>query len=356
MRLKLPRNPIQKIFDYKQRNQLESSLLPENGQKKVWENFMNRNLALEFVRVTEMAAIASARFMGRGDEKSADQAAVDAMRSMLDSIDCDATVVIGEGERDEAPMLYIGEQVGSRNGPQLDIALDPLEGTSICAQGRHNAISVIAVAEKGHLLNAPDTYMEKMAVGPDAQGVMDIQNSVTENLKRIADVKKKRIQDCTAIVLDRPRHRELIEELRSTGCRIYLIGDGDVSAAIATCHPNSGIDVLFGVGGAPEGVIAAAALRCVGGDFQGILRPRNKTERTRAQKMGIKDIDKVWSIDELASGNVMFAATGVTDGSFLRGVQFQSWGAETASIVMRSESGTIRHIQTHHHFDTKPQY
>lgn len=317
---------------------------------------MNRNLALEFVRVTEMAAIASARLMGRGDEKAADQAAVDAMRSMLDSIDCDGTVVIGEGERDEAPMLYIGERVGTRNGPELDIALDPLEGTTICAQGLPNSISVIAVAEKGHLLNAPDTYMEKVAIGPECQGVIDIRSSATENLKRIADVKKKRVQDCTAIVLDRPRHYELIKELRSTGCRIYLIGDGDVSAAIATCHPDSGIDVLFGTGGAPEGVIAAVALRCVGGDFQGILRPRNEDEIKRAKQMGITDIHKVWDIDELASGNVMFAATGVTDGSFLQGVKFKSWGAQTASIVMRSESGTIRHIQANHHFDTKPRY
>ena len=317
---------------------------------------MNRNLALEFVRVTEMAAIASARLMGRGNEKAADQAAVDAMRGMLDSIDCNATVVIGEGERDQAPMLYIGEKVGSGEGPQLDIALDPLEGTSICAQGRPNSISVIAVAEKGHLLNAPDTYMEKIAVGQECRGVIDISQSATENLKRIADVKKKRIQDCTAIVLDRPRHQELIEELRTIGCRIYLIGDGDVSAAIATCQPDSGIDVLFGVGGAPEGVIAAAALRCVGGNFQGILRPRNAEEIKRAQQMGINDINKVWNIDELAQGNVMFAATGVTDGSFLQGVKFKSWGAQTSSIVMRSESGTIRHIEAAHHFDTKPRY
>ncbi|MCY4643772.1 MAG: class II fructose-bisphosphatase [Bacteriovoracales bacterium] len=317
---------------------------------------MNRNLALEFVRVTEMAAIASARLMGRGDEKAADLAAVDAMRSMLDSIDFDGTVVIGEGERDEAPMLYIGEKVGTQKGPPLDIALDPLEGTTICAQGRPNAISVIAVAEKGHLLNAPDTYMEKIAVGPTCKGAIDIRHSSMENLKRISDIKKKRIQDCTAVVLDRPRHKELIEELRSIGCRIYLIGDGDVSAAIATCSSDSGIDVLFGTGGAPEGVIAAAALRCIGGDFQGILRFRNEEETRRAKAMGITDKDKIWGIEELASGNVVFAATGVTDGSFLPGVQFKSWGAKTSSIVMRSESGTIRHIQAKHHFDTKPRY
>lgn len=317
---------------------------------------MNRNLALEFVRVTEMAAIASARLMGRGDEKAADQAAVDAMRSMLDSVDCDATVVIGEGERDEAPMLYIGEKVGTGNGQELEIALDPLEGTTICATGGYNSISVMAIGEKGNLLNAPDTYMKKIAVGPEAKGVIDITKSATENIKRIAEAKKCRIQDLTAVVLDRPRHQELIKELRETGCRINLIGDGDVSAAIATSLPDSGIDVLFGIGGAPEGVIAAAALRCLGGDFQGILQPRNDEEIERAKKMGISDIKKVFYIDDLASGNVMFCATGVTDGSLLEGVKFKKWGAITHSIVMRSESGTIRHIKGEHHFDKKPRY
>lgn len=317
---------------------------------------MNRNLALEFVRVTEMAAIASARLMGRGDEKAADQAAVDAMRSMLDSVDCDATVVIGEGERDEAPMLYIGEKVGTGRGPELEIALDPLEGTTICARGGQNAISVMAIAEKGHLLHAPDTYMKKIAVGPEAKGIIDINLSATENLKRIAEVKKCRMRDLTAVVLDRPRHEKLIQEIREAGARIYLIGDGDVSAAIATATPDSGVDVLFGIGGAPEGVISAAALKCLGGDFQGILQPRNQEEINRAFKMGIKDIGKVFNLDELASGNVMFCATGVTDGSFLDGVLFKSWGCLTHSIVMRSESGTIRHIRAEHHLDRKPRY
>lgn len=317
---------------------------------------MNRNLALEFVRVTEMAAIASARYMGRGDEKAADQAAVDAMRSMLDSVECSATVVIGEGERDEAPMLYIGEKVGSGRGPKLEIALDPLEGTTICASGSYNSISVLAVAEEGNFLHAPDTYMQKIAVGPDCKGVVDIREPAKENLKRIAEVKKCRIQDLTAIILDRPRHVDLIEEVRVAGARIHLIGDGDISAAIATCYPRSGVDVLFGIGGAPEGVIAAAALRCVGGDFQGILMPRNQTEIERAFKMGVTDINKIFQIDELAAGNVMFCATGVTTGSFLRGVNFKAWGAFTHSIVMRSESGTIRHIRAEHHFDRKPRY
>jgi fructose-1,6-bisphosphatase class II len=317
---------------------------------------VNRNLALEFVRVTEMAAIASARLMGRGDEKAADQAAVDAMRSMLDSVDCQATIVIGEGERDEAPMLYIGEKVGSGDGTELEIAVDPLEGTTICANGGPNSISVMAIGEKGNLLHAPDTYMQKIAVGPEAKGCIDITQSPTENLKRIAEAKKCRVQDLTAIVLERPRHADLIQELRSTGCRINLIGDGDVSAAIATARPDSGVDVLFGIGGAPEGVIAAAALRCLGGDFQGVFKPRNDKEIERAHAMGVDDINKVMQIEDLASGNVMFAATGVTTGSFLDGVQFKPWGAITHSLVMRSESGTVRSITAEHHFDKKPRY
>lgn len=317
---------------------------------------MNRNLALEFVRVTEMAAIASARLMGRGDEKAADQAAVDAMRSMLDSVDCDATVVIGEGERDEAPMLYIGEKVGTKNGPKLEIALDPLEGTTICATGGPNSISVMAIAEAGCMLHAPDTYMQKIAVGPDCKGIIDIRLPAKENLQRIADAKKCRIQDLTAVVLDRPRHKDLIDEIRAAGARINLIGDGDVSAAIATATPDSGIDVLFGIGGAPEGVIAAAALQCLGGDFQGILKFRDTNEIERAKVMGISDPLKIFKIDDLARGNVMFVATGVTDGNFLDGVLFKPWGCITHSLVMRSETGTIRHIRAEHHFDKKPRY
>jgi fructose-1,6-bisphosphatase class II len=317
---------------------------------------MNRNLALEFVRVTEMAAIASARLMGRGDEKAADQAAVDAMRAMLDSVDCDATVVIGEGERDEAPMLYIGEKVGTGKGAELEIALDPLEGTTVCATGGYNSISVMAIAEKGNLLHAPDVYMKKIAVGREGKGLIDINESAIENLRRLADAKKCRVADLTAVVLDRPRHKELIQEIREAGARIQLIGDGDVSAAIACCHPNSGVDILFGTGGAPEGVLAAAALRCMGGDFQGILEWRNEDEMNRARKMGITDFKKVFQLDDLARGNVMFVATGVTTGNFLRGVKFKAWGATTHSIVMRSSSGTIRHIEAEHHFDTKPRY
>jgi fructose-1,6-bisphosphatase II len=311
---------------------------------------------MEFVRVTEMAAIASARLMGRGDEKAADQAAVDAMRAMLDSIDCDATVVIGEGERDEAPMLYIGEKVGTGNGIKLEIALDPLEGTTVCSIGGPNSISVMAIGEVGGLLHAPDTYMLKLAAGREAKGMLDIRQSPTENLKRLAEIKKCRVADLTAIILDRPRHKELIEEVRAAGARINLIGDGDVAAAISTATPNSGVDILFGIGGAPEGVIAAAALQCLGGEFQGILKPRNQSEIERALKMGIDDINRVFKIDDLAKGNLMFSATGVTTGNFLDGVIFKPWGCLTHSLVMRSESGTIRQIRAEHHFDKKPRY
>ncbi len=318
--------------------------------------FMNRNLALEFVRVTEMAAIASARWMGRGDEKAADQAAVDAMRAMLDTVECTGTVVIGEGERDEAPMLYIGEEVGMRSGPKLDIALDPLEGTTVCAIGASNSISVMAIAEEGGFLNAPDTYMQKIAVGPAGRGIIDIRESAGENLKRLAEAKKCKVADLTVCVLDRPRHEELIAEIRAAGARIKLIGDGDVAASVACCEDSSGIDMMMGTGGAPEGVISAAALRCMGGDFQGILKFRHDEEISRAKKMGITDLEKIYSIEELASGNVMFVATGVTTGTFLDGVRFRPWGATTHSIVMRSQSGTVRRIVAEHHFDTKPRY
>lgn len=317
---------------------------------------MNRNLALEFVRVTELAAISSARWMGRGDEKAADQAAVDAMRAMLDTVDCEGTVVIGEGERDEAPMLYIGEKVGAGNGPKLDIALDPLEGTTVCATGAPNSISVMAIAEEGNFLNAPDTYMQKIAVGPIGKGVVDILETPLENLGRLAEVKKCKIQDLTVVILNRPRHEELINQVREAGARIQLIGDGDVAASLACCDDTSGVDMLLGTGGAPEGVIAAAALRCMGGDFQGTLKFRSEEEKARAVKMGISDLEKIYVIDELAAGNVMFVATGVTTGTFLDGVRFTPWGATTHSIVMRSESGTVRRIHAEHHFDTKPRY
>jgi len=319
---------------------------------------MDRNLALEVVRVTEAAALASARLMGRGDEKAADQAAVDAMRTAFNSMNMCGTVVIGEGERDEAPMLYIGEKVGNTcmNGAEIDIALDPLEGTTLTATGGPNALSVIAIASKGNFLHAPDTYMEKIAVGPRAKGAIDITKSPTENLKNIAKALKVYVEDMTVVILNRPRHQKLIDEVRAAGARIKLIPDGDVSAAIATAKEGSGVDVLMGIGGAPEGVIAAAAMKCVGGDMQGILRPRNNEEIERARKMGIPDINRVYGIEDLAAGDVMFAATGVTDGDYLSGVRFFGGGAETHSVVMRSKTRTVRYITAIHHFNYKPTY
>lgn len=320
----------------------------------------DRNLALEVVRITEAAALASARLMGRGDRKLADHVAVEAMRRAFDAMDIRGTVVIGEGERDEAPMLYIGETVGAgwksgESSPKVDIAVDPLEGTNLCATGEPDAISVIAIADDGQFLNAPDTYMQKIAVGPECRNVIDLRESPTWNLERIAKAKGKKVEDCTAVILDRDRHTDLIAEVRQAGARIRLIGDGDVSGAVMTANPDSGIDVLFGTGGAPEGVIAAAALKCVGGGFQGRLRFRSEEERARAKKMGVPPEDTIYQLDELAKGDVMFAATGVTKGYLLDGVRFFGDRATTESIVMRSKSGTVRVIQATHHFQTKPK-
>jgi fructose-1,6-bisphosphatase class II len=316
---------------------------------------VDRNLALEAIRVTEAAALSCARLTGRGDEKAADQAAVDAMRKAFDALPIDGTVVIGEGEHDEAPMLYIGEKVGS-GGPKVDIALDPLEGTTICATGAPNALAVIAMADGGNLLHCPDTYMEKIAAGPAGKGVVDLNKTPTENLQALAEAKRCHVEDLTVIILSRPRHEALIKEVRQAGARIRLIGDGDVSAAIATTKPETGIDLLLGIGGAPEGVLAAAALRCVGGEFQGRLAPRNNEEIERAKKMGVSDIKKKFSIEELAAGDVMFAATGVTDGDYLDGVHFFPGGATTQSVVMRSKTRTIRIINATHYFEHKPNY
>jgi fructose-1,6-bisphosphatase II len=318
---------------------------------------MDRNLALEMVRVTEAAALASARWMGKGDGRAADDAAVKAMRSVFDSISFDGTVVIGEGERDEAPMLYIGETVGNGKKPKVDIAVDPLECTNSVAYGRPNAMSVIALAPQGELLQAPDTYMEKIAVGPEAADAVDLDAPVEDNLKRVAEAKHMDIQDLTVVILDRERHEELISRIRKVGARIHLIPDGDVSAAIAAALPGTGIDVLVGIGGAPEGVLAAAALRCIGGELQARLVPRNKEEIERAKKMGIKDISKVYKCSELARGNnIMFAATGVTDGDLLKGVRFRKGGAVTYSLVMRSSTRTRRFIETEHYFESQPSY
>ena len=318
---------------------------------------MDRNLALEFVRITEAAALASAAWMGRGNEKAADQAAVDAMRKAFDSVHIDGTVVIGEGERDEAPMLYIGERVGrnSPQSPQVDIALDPLEGTTICARGGVGSIAVIAVAEKGGFLHAPDTYMNKIACGPEARGRIDLDLSPEENVARVAEALRKSITDVTVVILDRPRHADLIAKVRSTGARIQLIGDGDVSAAVSAAVPESGIDLLMGIGGAPEGVISAAALKCLGGDFQGRLEYRNEGEKERARKMGITDLHRKFLLQDLAKGSVMFCATGVTDGPFLSGVKtLPGHRAKTNSIVMRSNTGTVRHVEALHNLAIKP--
>lgn len=318
---------------------------------------MDRNLALEAVRVTEAAALAASRLVGRGDEHAADAAAVDAMRRTLNSLAIRGRIVIGEGERDEAPMLYIGEEVGAGgpSGPQIDIALDPLEGTSITAKGGMNALAVIALADAGGFLNAPDTYMEKQAVGPGfPPGILDLDAPPGEILTRLARTRSARVEDLLVCILDRPRHADLIGAVRAAGARIMLIPDGDVSAVIATTDPDSGIDLYIGTGGAPEGVLAAAALQCVGGQMLGRLVFRNDEEITRAERCGISDRARVYALDDLARpGNVMFAATGVTDGAMLRGVRRFAGGARTHSIVMRSKSGTVRHIDSRHDLGRK---
>ena len=315
---------------------------------------MDRNLALEAIRVTEAAALRASLLMGRGDEKAADQAAVDAMRTALNSLYIDGTVVIGEGERDEAPMLYIGEKVGLGKGPRVDIALDPLEGTTITAKGGPNALAVIAFADQGGFLNAPDVYMDKLAVGGGLPaGVVDIDESPLTNLRSLAKAKKCEVSDLLVCILDRERHRELIAKVRESGARIQLITDGDVSGVIATSQPDSGVDMYVGSGGAPEGVLAAAALQCIGGQMQGRLLFRNDDEKSRAAKWGVKDLNRKYEINDLAHGNVMFAATGVTTGSFLRGVRRFAGGAYTHSVVMRSQTGTVRYIEAHHNFTVK---
>ncbi len=314
---------------------------------------MDRNLALEAVRVTEAAALAASKLMGRGDEKMADQAAVDAMRTSLNALSIDGTVVIGEGERDEAPMLYIGEKVGT-GGPKIDIALDPLEGTTITAKGLPNALAVMAMAEDGGFLNAPDVYMDKIAVGGGLpEGIVDLDKTPAQNLADLAKAMKVDVADLVVCILDRPRHSELIAKVREAGARIVLIGDGDVSGVIATSTGDSGINIYMGSGGAPEGVLAAAALRCIGGQIQGRLLFRNDDEKGRAKKWGIKDLNRKYSMGEMAKGDVMFAATGVTNGSMLKGVRRFSNGAETHSIVMRSKTGTVRWISAHHNFSIK---
>jgi len=309
---------------------------------------LDRVLVLEVARVTEAAAIAAARLRGRGDEKAADGAAVDAMRKELAKIDIKGRVVIGEGEMDESPMLYIGEEVGTGNGPDVDIAVDPLEGTTICAKGMPNALAVLAIAERGGLLNAPDMYMNKIAIGPGyPDGIIDLDAPPADTINKLAKFQGVRVSEITACILDRPRHAELIAAVRKTGAGVQLIPDGDIAGVIWTTDAKeTGIDIYFGIGGAPEGVLAAAALRCIGGQMQGRLHPLKKEEETRAAAMGISDIKRKFSMDEMASGDVIFSATGVTDGSLLDGVHFRGDFAETETVVLRSQTGTVRRIKT----------
>jgi len=311
---------------------------------------LDRVLTLELVRVSERAAVAAARLRGRGDEKAADQVAVDAMRSELNRLAIKGTVVIGEGERDEAPMLYIGEEVGAGDGPDVDIALDPLEGTTLCAKNQPNSLAVIAIAEKGSLLNAPDVYMDKIAIGPGyPEGTINIDLSPTENISRLAKAKGVSVAEITACILDRPRHAKLIDEVRATGAAIRLIGDGDVAGIIDTTDPETtGIDIYLGTGGAPEGVLAAAALRCTGGQMQGRLILDTPEKVARAARMGVADPKAIYRAEDLARGDVLFAATGVTDGNMLAGVKFTKNYIETHTIVMRSSSRTVREIIAKH--------
>ena len=309
----------------------------------------DRNLALELVRVTESAALAASRWMGRGDKEGADGAAVDAMRQMLRTVQMDGFVVIGEGEKDEAPMLYNGEQVGDGSAPNVDIAVDPIDGTTLTSLGRGNALAVIAVSDRGTMFDpGPCVYMEKIAVGPGCADVIDIAQSPTENLRRVAEAKGEEVRDLTAVILDRDRHSDLIAEVRASGARIRLIPDGDVAGAISTAWPDSGADILFGIGGTPEGVISAAALKCMGGALQGRLWPRNESERSAAIEQGY-DLDAVLDTDDLVAGDsCFFAATGITDGELVKGVHYSPGQARTQSLVMRSKSGTVRLVEAHH--------
>jgi fructose-1,6-bisphosphatase II len=316
---------------------------------------MERSLTMELVRVTEAAALSSARWMGFGKKNEADEAATSAMRAEFNKVPMDGVVVIGEGEMDEAPMLYIGEKLGLGDGPAVDVAVDPLEGTNIVAKGLWNALSVLAVADKGNLLHAPDMYMDKIAVGPGCVGAIDIERSVRENLEAVAKCKGKDLRELTAIILDRDRHSKIIHEVREAGVRIKLISDGDVAAAINTAFEHTGVDILFGAGGAPEGVISAVALKCLGGELQGKLLPQTQEEFDRCIKMGLKDPNQVLRMEDLVKGDdAIFAATGVTDGELLRGVHFRGQNAITHSVVMRAKTGTVRFIEGQHRLETKP--
>ncbi len=318
---------------------------------------IDRNLAMELVRTTEAAALGAAPFMGRGDKIAADQGAVNGMRTMLSSVNMSGVVVIGEGEKDEAPMLYIGEEVGTGGEPAVDIAVDPIDGTTLLSKGMPNSLAVVAVAERGTMFFAEHiVYMNKLAVGPEAADVIDIEASVQENLNRIAEAKRMRVQDLTVVVLDRPRHDQLVADIRATGARIKMISDGDVAGSLLACSPDTGVDVLMGIGGTPEGVISAVAIKCIGGAMQSKLWARNDQERDLALKAGV-DLDKVMSVDDLVrSDNVFFAATGITDGELLQGVHYTNRGATTESLVMRSRSGTVRRIFAHHQLTKLKEY
>lgn len=317
---------------------------------------MDRNLALEAVRVTEAAALASARLMGRGDIAATDRAAAEAMAKAFRSIAIDGVVVIGEGEQGDSDVLYNGERVGNGAGPVIDVALDPLEGATICATGGFNALSIIAFAERDGFVRCPDTSMEKIVVGPDGRGLIDLDKSPSENLRALADAKGVYVADLTVAILDRPRHERLVTEVRRAGARIKLLADGDVAAGIATARPDSGIDMLLGIGGSSQGILTAAAMRCNGGDMQARLKPRNEDEAGRIRAAGIVDLAKKYKLEEMASGSVMFAATAVTNGDLVRGVRFFKGGATTNSVVMRSRTHTVRYIEALHRFDLKPEY
>jgi fructose-1,6-bisphosphatase class II len=317
---------------------------------------MDRNLALEAVRVTEAAALASARLMGRGDTAATDRAAAEAMRKAFKSIAINGVVTIGEGEPGESDILYTGERVGNGAGPEIDVALDALEGPTICATGGFNALSIIAFAERGGFLRVPDTYMEKIVVGTEGRGVIDLDHSPSDNLRALAEAKGVYVADLTVAILERPRHERLVAEVRKAGARIKLLVDGDVEAGIATGKADSGVDMLYGVGGSSQGILTAAAMRCSGGDMQARLKPRNEEEAERVRTAGVSDLGKKYSLDDMASGSVMFAATGVTNGDLLRGVRFFKGGGTTNSVVMRSRTHTLRLIDAVHRFDLKPEY
>jgi fructose-1,6-bisphosphatase II / sedoheptulose-1,7-bisphosphatase len=323
--------------------------MENNPASSMGASALSRNLSLEIARVTEAAAVAAARLRGRGDEKEADRAAVLAMRRELSELPLSGRIVIGEGERDEAPMLYIGEEIG-RGGTPVDIAVDPLEGTTLCVKSLPGALTVLAVAERGGLLHAPDIYMEKIAIGPGYEaGIVDLDRSVAENLNRLAEAKGVEIAEITACVLDRPRHAKLIEEIRKAGAAINLIGDGDIAGVIQTCQPeDTGIDIYLGIGGAPEGVLAAAALRCIGGQIEGRLTALNEEQARRAEQLGITDLRRKYSTADMASGDLIFSATGVTDGPLLSGVKLSGGQIETHTLVMRSAAHTIRWIYAEH--------